>query len=108
MKEERLKNMTVILESEEGENIIDDCRMAGTAVINRNELTFRFNKSPKKVKSSPKNTIIFGGEHMNCRLHASTGAFRITVQLPAYVNIAEIRAELQDEFSQSLAMIENK
>ena len=100
--------MTVILESEEGENIIDDCRMAGTAVINRNELTFKFNKNPKKVKSSPKNTIIFGGEHMNCRLHASTGAFRITVQLPSYVNIAEIRAELQDEFSQSLAMIENK
>ena len=108
MKKEEVKNMTVILESEEGENIIDDCRMAGTAVINRNELTFRFNKSPKKVKSSPKNTIIFGGEHMNCRLHASTGAFRITVQLPSYVNIAEIRAELQDEFSQSLAMIENK
>ena len=108
MKEERLKNMTVILESEEGENIIDDCRMAGTAVINRNELTFRFNKSPKKVKSSPKNTIIFGGEHMNCRLHASTGAFRITVQLPSYVNIAEIRAELQDEFNESLTVIEGK
>ena len=108
MKEEKFKNMEVVLESEEGENIIDDCRMAGTAVINRNELTFRFNKSPKKVKSSPKNTIIFGGEHMNCRLHASTGAFRITVQLPSYVNIAEIRAELQDEFSQSLRMIENK
>ena len=108
MKREEVKNMTVVLESEEGENIIDGCRMSGTAVINRNELTFKFSKNPKKVKSSPKNTIIFGGEHMNCRLHASTGAFRITVQLPAYVNIAEIRAELQDEFSQSLAMIENK
>ena len=108
MKEERLKNMTVLLESEEGENIIDGCRMAGTAVINRDELTFKFNKNPKKVKSNPKNTIIFGGEHMNCRLHASTGAYRITVQLPAYVNIAEIRGCLLDEFSQSLQMIENK
>ena len=101
MKEERLKNMTVLLESEEGENIIDGCRMAGTAVINRNELTFKFNKNPK-------NTIIYGGEHMNCRLHAATGAFRITVQLPAMVNIAEIRGQLINEFNESLRMIENK
>ena len=108
MKKEEVKNMTVILESEEGENLIDDCRMAGTAVINRNELTFKFNKHPKKVKQNQKNPIIFSGAHMNCRLHASTGAFRITVQLPQNVNITEIRAELQDEFSQSLEMIENK
>ena len=108
MKEERLKNMTVLLESEEGENIIDGCRMAGTAVINRDELTFKFNKNPKKVKANPKNTIIYGGEHMNCRLHAATGAFRITVQLPAMVNIAEIRGQLQNEFNESLRMIENK
>ena len=108
MKQEKIKDMTLLLESEEGENLIDDCRMAGTAVINRNEQTFKFCKSPKKVKASPKNTIVFGGEHMNCRLHAGTGAFRITVQLPAMVNIAEIRTELQYEFSQCLQVIENK
>lgn len=108
MKEEKLKNMTVVLESEEGENIIDGCRMAGTAVINRDELIFKFNKNPKKVRANPKNTIIFGGEHMNCRLHTSTGAFRITVQLPAMVNIAEIRGQLISEFTESLSVIENK
>ena len=108
MKQEVLKNMEVVLESEEGENIVDDCRMAGTAVINRKTVTFKFCKNPKKVKANPKNTIIYGGEHMNCRLHAATGAFRITVQLPAMVNIAEIRGQLINEFTESLTVIENK
>ncbi|MBR3521309.1 MAG: hypothetical protein IKN75_02115 [Prevotella sp.] len=108
MKQEKVKNMTVLLESEEGENIVDGCRMVGTAVLDREEGTFKFSKSPKKVKQNPKNTIIFGGEHMNCRLHTSTGAFRITVQLPAMVNIAEIRGQLISEFTESLAVIENK
>ena len=100
---ETLQNVTLMVEREEGVNI-DGTKMSGTGVYDAEKNFFNFSKTPKRVKSAPKNAIIFAGDHMNMRLQQS-GAYRATIMIPANTKIEELQGHLVAELVECLQTI---
>mgnify|MGYP003335985111 CR=1 FL=1 len=100
---ETLQNVTLRVEREEGVNI-DGTKMSGTGLYDAENNSFEFNKTPKRVKSAPKNTIIYAGDHMNMRLQQS-GAYRATIMIPANTKIEELQGHLVAELVECLQTI---
>lgn len=102
---ETLQNVTLTVEREEGVDI-NGTTMSGTGVYDAEKKAFTFSKTPKRVKSAPKNTIIFAGDHMNMRLQQS-GAYRATIMIPANTKVAELQSHIVAELVECLNTIHN-
>lgn len=100
---ETLQNVTLTVEREEGVNI-DGTKMSGTGVYDGEKKVFNFSKTPKRVKSAPKNAIIYAGDHMNMRLQQS-GAYRATIMIPANTKVDELQGHLVAELMECLQTI---
>lgn len=103
MIKETLQNVTLVVVREEGVNI-DGTTMSGTGVYDAEKNVFDFSKTPKRVKSAPKNAIVYAGDHMNMRLQQS-GAYRATIMIPANTKVDELQKHLVAELIECINTI---
>lgn len=101
---ETLQNVTLKVKREEGVNI-DGSKQSGIGVFDSKEKVFEFIPTPRRIKSAPKNTIVYASDNMNIRLQQS-GAYRATIMIPANSNLDELKLKLALEITEGLTKMQ--